>query len=71
LADNQIATFTIEVLAKANVSTIAVNPMVKTLATVLPILWTLLISQIALSAISDKAVDIQGSKKAVEIQGPK
>jgi hypothetical protein len=57
LADNQVATFIISVLSMAEIPTVAVNPMVKAMAIVLPILWTFLISQIALSALSDKAVD--------------
>ena len=57
LADNQIAAFTIDILSTAGINTVAVNPMVKALAIVLPILWTLIISQVALSALSDAAID--------------
>jgi hypothetical protein len=57
LADAQLASFLIDVVAAANVRTEWINPMIKAMAAVLPVLWTLLISQIALSALSDKAVD--------------
>ena len=57
LADNQIAAFTIDILSTVGINTVAVNPMVKALAIVLPILWTLIISQVALSALSDAAID--------------
>ena len=57
LADNQVAASLITLLSEMHVNTVAINPMVKTLSTVLPILWTLLVSQIAMSALGDNAIN--------------
>lgn len=57
LANVQLASFLIDAIAALKIPTEAVNPAVSAMSAVLPILWTLLISQIALSALSDKAVD--------------
>lgn len=57
LADVQFASFLIDVLAKIHIPTVWINPLMRALSAVLPTLWTLIISQIALSALSDLAID--------------
>jgi hypothetical protein len=61
LADKQFSSCLSVTLASVNVPTVWVNPSITALAAVLPILWTLIVSQIALSALSDRAID-QGPK---------
>jgi hypothetical protein len=61
LADKQIANVFIGVFGALDkngtyLSAASVTPIVTGIAIVLPILWTLLVSQIAMSAISDKAI---------------
>jgi hypothetical protein len=57
LANAQVGTTLTHLLARMSVQALWINPTVDAMAAVLPILWTLLISQIALSALGDKAVD--------------
>ncbi len=61
LADKQIADVLISVFGVIDkngsyLNATAVAPVVTGIAIVLPILWTLLVSQIAMSAISDKGI---------------
>ncbi|QOZ75331.1 hypothetical protein XH83_07685 [Bradyrhizobium sp. CCBAU 53351] len=57
LANAQLASVLIDAIGALHIPTENVNPIVSAMSAVLPILWTLIISQIALSALSDKAVD--------------
>jgi hypothetical protein len=61
LADKQVADVLISVFGVLDkngtyLKASAVTPIVTGIAIVLPILWTLLVSQIAMSAISDKGI---------------
>ena len=61
LADKQIAAFFGSIFGWIDkdgvfLKAASVSPIVAGIAIVLPILWTLLVSQIAMSAVSDKAI---------------
>ena len=57
LADNQIAAFTIDILSTAGINTVPSIRWSRRWRSFCPILWTLIISQVALSALSDAAID--------------
>lgn len=61
LANAQVGTVLDKLLSRISIQTVWVNPTVDAMAAVLPILWTLLISQIALSALGERAVDNVGA----------